>query len=99
MIKRYTEFIKESIKYFSTSEPGKPDKDDVYGINIHRSSNDRGVCVGPYSAGCQVFADGKDFQDFMDWNATIDEISWKDEEGTPEQAEEILVLFHTHMNG
>lgn len=48
-----------------TYEPGKPDKDDSYGINIHRSSTERGVCVGPYSAGCQVFADGKEFQDFM----------------------------------
>lgn len=54
-----------SVPKIETYEPGKPDKDDSYGINIHRSSNDRGVCVGPYSAGCQVFADGKDFQDFM----------------------------------
>ncbi len=54
-----------SIPKMETYEPGKPDKDDTYGINIHRSSNERGVCVGPYSAGCQVFADGKDFQDFM----------------------------------
>lgn len=54
-----------SVPKMETYEPGKPDKDDSYGINIHRSSNDRGVCVGPYSAGCQVFADGKDFQDFM----------------------------------
>lgn len=54
-----------SVSKLETYEPGKPDKDSGYGINIHRSSNDRGVCVGPYSAGCQVFADGKDFQDFM----------------------------------
>lgn len=54
-----------SVPKIETYEPGKADKDDSYGINIHRSSNDRGVCVGPYSAGCQVFADGKDFQDFM----------------------------------
>lgn len=54
-----------SVPKLDTYEPGKPDKDDSYGINIHRSSTDRGVCVGPYSAGCQVFADGKDFQDFM----------------------------------
>lgn len=54
-----------SVPKIETYEPGKPDKDDSYGINIHRSSSDRGVCVGPYSAGCQVFADGKDFQDFM----------------------------------
>lgn len=54
-----------SVPKMETYGPGKPDKDDSYGINIHRSSNEKGVCVGPYSAGCQVFADGKDFQDFM----------------------------------
>lgn len=48
-----------------TYRPGKPESGDAYGINIHRSSNERGICVGPYSAGCQVFADGSDFDDFM----------------------------------
>lgn len=50
-------------------------------------------------------ADGKEFtitanwNDWDDWNATADEISWKDEEGTEEEVEEILTQFHTHMNG
>jgi hypothetical protein len=48
-----------------TYAPGNPDKGAEYGINIHRSSQERGVCVGPWSAGCQVFADGTDFANFM----------------------------------
>ena len=49
--------------------------------------------------------DGKEFtitanwNDWDDWNATIDEISWKGKEGTSKQAEEILTLLHSHMNG
>lgn len=49
--------------------------------------------------------DGKEFtitanwNDWDDWNATIDELSWKDGEGTEDEAEEILMAFHIHMNG
>jgi hypothetical protein len=49
----------------STYEPGNEDVSDEYGINIHRGSKGPGVCVGPYSAGCQVFANGADFDKFM----------------------------------
>lgn len=48
--------------------------------------------------------DGKAFtitanwNDWDDWNATAGEISWKDEEGTESQVEEILTAFHIHMN-
>jgi len=52
-------------KEFQTYAPGKPEKGADYGINIHRSSQQRGVCVGPWSAGCQVFSDGTEFQTFM----------------------------------
>lgn len=48
-----------------TYRPGQNETGADFGINIHRSSKERGVCVGPYSAGCQVFADGKDFETFM----------------------------------
>jgi hypothetical protein len=60
-IQRY----KPTIKEFETYTPGGSDTGNEYGINIHRSSTERGVCVGPYSAGCQVFADGQDFLKFM----------------------------------
>jgi hypothetical protein len=60
-IQRY----KPTIKEFETYAPGGTDTGNGYGINIHRSSTERGVCVGPYSAGCQVFADGQDFLQFM----------------------------------
>jgi hypothetical protein len=60
-IQRY----KPTIKEFDTYAPGESDTGAGYGINIHRSSTERGVCVGPYSAGCQVFADGQDFLKFM----------------------------------
>ena len=37
-----------------------------FGINIHRASRVRVLdVVGPYSAGCQVFADPKDFDEFL----------------------------------
>jgi hypothetical protein len=52
-------------KEIKTYRPGNKSTGADYGINIHRSSKDRGICVGPYSAGCQVFADGNDFSDFM----------------------------------
>lgn len=47
------------------------DRDSIdqgyFGINIHRSSAYRiGNYINKYSAGCQVFADPDDFDDFMD---------------------------------
>jgi hypothetical protein len=37
-----------------------------YGINIHKSGGSQTTLrVGAHSAGCQVFADGDDFDDFM----------------------------------
>ena len=39
----------------------------MFGINIHRaSSSGTTKNVGPYSAGCQVFANVKDFEAFME---------------------------------
>ena len=36
------------------------------GMQIHRSSTKGvGICVGPWSAGCQVFADYQEWQDFV----------------------------------
>ena len=52
-------------KEITTYTPGNPQSGDDFGINIHRSSINRGICVGPYSLGCQVFSDGKDFDSFM----------------------------------
>lgn len=57
--------FKPTIKEFETYAPGVSDTGNGYGINIHKSSLERGVCVGPYSAGCQVFADGQEFLQFM----------------------------------
>ena len=38
----------------------------LFGINIHRAAvSGRTVAVDKYSAGCQVFADAKDFNNFM----------------------------------
>jgi hypothetical protein len=50
---------------FETYKPS-----DVYnescGMEIHRSSTKGvGVCVGPWSAGCQVFADYEEFKEFI----------------------------------
>ena len=56
---------KPTVKEFDSYEPGEKESGDDFGINIHKSSTERGVCVGPYSAGCQVFADGTDFANFM----------------------------------
>jgi hypothetical protein len=47
-----------------TYKPGNDTK-GLFGLNIHRSSQETGVCVGPWSAGCQVFANGSDFAAFM----------------------------------
>lgn len=39
----------------------------MYGINIHRSNPySKSVSVDKYSAGCQVFSNPKDFEQFMD---------------------------------
>lgn len=36
------------------------------GMQIHKSSTKGvGICVGPWSAGCQVFADNKEWEDFI----------------------------------
>lgn len=35
------------------------------GIQIHKSSETTGVCIGPWSAGCQVFANGSEFNEFI----------------------------------
>lgn len=36
------------------------------GMQIHRSSTKgEGICVGPWSAGCQVFSDNDEFKDFI----------------------------------
>lgn len=61
-INRFKLGTADSIK---TYEPGEEDTGDEYGINIHRGSKAPGICVGPYSAGCQVFANGDDFNKFM----------------------------------
>jgi len=50
---------------FETYKPS-----DIYtencGMQIHRSSTKGvGICVGPWSAGCQVFADYQEWQDFI----------------------------------
>ena len=46
-----------------------------YGINIHRSSAYKtGTYVNKYSAGCQVFADPDDFDDFMDISKKSEDI-------------------------
>lgn len=42
-------------------------REGLYGINIHRSNAYRATnIVNKYSAGCQVFSDPDDFDDFMD---------------------------------
>ena len=42
-------------------------KEGLYGINIHRSNAYRATTIiNKYSAGCQVFSDPDDFDDFME---------------------------------
>ena len=50
---------------FDTYHPGNSEITDTAGINIHRSSMERGICVGPWSGGCQVISEGNDFKKFM----------------------------------
>jgi hypothetical protein len=50
---------------FETYKPGEVYKEEC-GMEIHRSSTSGvGVCVGPWSAGCQVFANFDEWKDFI----------------------------------
>jgi hypothetical protein len=50
---------------YETYKPAGEFTEDC-GMQIHRSSTKGvGVCVGPWSAGCQVFADYDEFKDFI----------------------------------
>jgi len=50
---------------FETYKPAEVFTEDC-GMQIHRSStNGVGICVGPWSAGCQVFADYDEFKDVI----------------------------------
>jgi hypothetical protein len=50
---------------FETYKPAEV-YDENCGMQIHRSSTKGvGICVGPWSAGCQVFADYQEWQDFI----------------------------------
>jgi hypothetical protein len=63
-IERFKIGEKKAIDTYRPDDSTKTTKPDL-GINIHRGSTGNGVCVGPYSAGCQVFANGSDFDTFM----------------------------------
>jgi hypothetical protein len=50
---------------FETYKPAEVYTEEC-GMEIHRSSTKGvGVCVGPWSAGCQVFSDHEEFKDFI----------------------------------
>jgi len=50
---------------FETYKPAETYNENC-GMQIHRSSTKGvGVCVGPWSAGCQVFADNEEWNDFI----------------------------------
>ena len=50
---------------FETYKPADVTTEDC-GMEIHRSSTKGvGICVGPWSAGCQVFSDYSEFQEFI----------------------------------
>jgi hypothetical protein len=50
---------------FDTYKPSKKSKEKT-GMHIHRSSTKgKGICVGPWSAGCQVFSDPEEWKDFI----------------------------------
>lgn len=50
---------------FDTYKPSKKFKERT-GMQIHRSSTKgEGICVGPWSAGCQVFSDYEEWKDFI----------------------------------
>jgi len=48
--------------YGKDYRPGNPEIGS-FGIHIHPSSKETGICVGPWSIGCQVFANGSDFEE------------------------------------
>lgn len=53
------------VNKFDTYSPSDKFTEDC-GMAIHRSSTKgEGICVGPWSAGCQVFADVSEFNDFI----------------------------------
>ena len=53
------------ITKFDTYKPTDQSTENC-GMQIHRSSTKgRGICVGPWSGGCQVFADGEEWKDFI----------------------------------
>lgn len=64
-IYRYPKGTK-SYKQVQTYKPGSKKKENV-GMNIHRSSTGEttGICVGPWSAGCQVIGKGSDFDQLI----------------------------------
>lgn len=61
VVERY----EKGTKSFDTYHPGNEEESKGLGINIHKSSNQMGICVGAYSIGCQVIADGDDFNALM----------------------------------
>lgn len=56
---------KEGVVKFETYHPVDKFEKQNCGMQIHKSSATRGVCVGPWSAGCQVFADGTEWNEFI----------------------------------
>ena len=55
----------EGVISFETYKPINIKSKQNCGMQIHKSSKVRGVCVGPWSAGCQVFADGTEWDQFI----------------------------------
>ena len=56
---------KKTGKYILDMDPNTIDE-GYFGTNIHHAkSNGKTDLVGPYSAGCQVFGNVNDFNDFM----------------------------------
>jgi len=50
---------------YETYKPAE-EYEESCGMHIHRSStNGVGICIGPWSAGCQVFSDANEFNDFI----------------------------------
>ena len=53
------------LKKYDTYKPNNVMKEST-GMQIHRSSTTgKGICVGPWSAGCQVFDDINEFNEFI----------------------------------
>lgn len=50
---------------FKTYKPSNILYDQHPGLHIHKSSDDMGICIGPWSAGCQVFASGIEYDEFI----------------------------------